>query len=341
MNTMTGALVSSFVICTFNEDIQFRHAGWPPDVPVAAISADRTHRTPEHLRATPLDDGRWLVIFAIEDRDAQRMRLAGSFNKWNPNEGEMVKSPSGNWTLELELWDDTHLYKFVRNDGEWQPDPLNDFRAPDGHGGENTIIALGADALLNPNQASAGDGVIVGAALRHNPTDWRDLQPFGDQQFEISAQTLRNDVEQVWISFDDGHTQPMKPKGGSDLFDRWTTTLSPDREGHQYTFVFQDGELRVRHPDVYKLDQGSAPNVQTPDWAKMPFGTKSWWSGSVTDRMSTTMIRFVLGPSLGTSQARGKAKMGNLSTNILSSTDITAETCKGCKNNSPTSSLLG
>ena len=63
-------------------------------------------------------------------------------------------------------------------------------------GGKNTIIALGADALLNPNQAKTGDGAIVGAALRHDPTDWRDLQPFGDQQFEISAQTLRGDVEQ-------------------------------------------------------------------------------------------------------------------------------------------------
>ena len=44
--------------------------------------------------------------------------------------------------------------------------------------------------LLNPNQANTGDGAIVGG-LRHDPTDWRDLQPFGDQQFEISAQTLR------------------------------------------------------------------------------------------------------------------------------------------------------
>ena len=170
--------------------------------------------------------------------------------------------------VEIELRDNTHLYKFVRNDGEWQPDPLNDFRAPDGHGGQNTIIALGTDALLNPNQAKTGDGAIVGVALRHNPTDWRDLQPFGDQQFEVSAQTLRRDVEQVWIVFDDGHTQPLTLNGGSDLFDRWTTTLSPDREGHQYTFVFQDGELRVRHPDVYQLDQATAPNVRTPDWAK-------------------------------------------------------------------------
>ena len=268
MDIITGAMVSSCVICTFNESIQFGHAGWPPDVPVAAISKDRVQRTPEHLRATPLDNGRWLVRFAIKDPNAQRMRLAGSFNMWNPNEGEMTKSASGEWTLEIELRDNTHLYKFVRNDGEWQPDPLNDFRAPDGHGGQNTIIALGADALLDPKQAKAGDGVIVGVALRHNPTDWRDLQPFGNQQFEVSAQTLRNDVERVWVVFDDGHTQPLTAKGGSDLFDRWTTTLSSDREGHQYTFVFQDGDLRVRHPNVYQLDQATAPNVRTPDWAK-------------------------------------------------------------------------
>ena len=136
MDIITGALVSSCVICTFNGDIQFGHVGWPPDVPVAAISTDRVQRTPEHLEATPLDDGRWSVRFSIKDPIAQRMRLAGSFNMWNPNEGEMTKSPSGEWTLTLELWDDTHLYKFVRNDGEWQPDPLNDFRAPDGHGGQ-------------------------------------------------------------------------------------------------------------------------------------------------------------------------------------------------------------
>ena len=141
MDIITGALVSSCVICTFNGDIQFGHVGWPPDVPVAAISNDRVQRTPKHLEATPLDDGRWSVRFSIRDPSAQRMRLAGSFNMWNPNEGEMTKSPSGEWTLTLELWDDTHLYKFVRNDSEWQPDPLNDLRAPDGHGGQNTIIA--------------------------------------------------------------------------------------------------------------------------------------------------------------------------------------------------------
>ena len=136
MDIITGAMVSSCVICTFNESIQFGHAGWPPDVPVAAISKDRVQRTPEHLRATPLDNGRWLVRFAIKDPNAQRMRLAGSFNMWNPNEGEMTKSASGEWTLEIELRDNTHQYKFVRNDGEWQPDPLNDLRAPMGMGGK-------------------------------------------------------------------------------------------------------------------------------------------------------------------------------------------------------------
>ena len=66
MDIITGALVSSCVICTFNGDIQFGHVGWPPDVPVAAISTDRVQRTPEHLEATPLDDGGWSVRFSIK-----------------------------------------------------------------------------------------------------------------------------------------------------------------------------------------------------------------------------------------------------------------------------------
>ena len=97
----------------------------------------------------------------------------------------------------------------------------------------------------------------------------------------------------------------------------------------------------MRHPDVYQLDQATAPNVRTPDWAKDAI----WYQVMVERFRDGSPVNnhdpFVLGPSLGTNPVRGKGKTANPSTNTSSLIDITAETCKACKSNFPTSSLWG
>ena len=243
-------------------------APWPPDVPVAEMPTTRAVRAPRSVRPIPLSNGRWRTTFTIEGVPAERMRLAGSFNGWNPDAGKMRRDALGRWTIVVPLDDGTHYYKFVRDDGDWMPDPLNEERVPDGHGGENTVFAIGEDALIRPDRAVRGDGKVLGIALRHDPTDWRDLQPLPEDRFQVSVRSLRGDVERAWVVFEDGRRFTLESTGGSNRFDRWRASLPADREGLPYTFIFQDGDTRVRHPRTFSLDRTNIPEVRTPDWAK-------------------------------------------------------------------------
>ena len=241
---------------------------WPPVESRAEMPRMRPARTPRSVSATPLSDGRWRVVFRIEGVETDRMRVAGSFNGWNPNADEMSQDANGRWSTALFLEDGTHYYKFVADDDRWLPDPINRDRVPDGHGGENTMLTLGVEALFEPSQAARGDGRILGAALLHDPGDWRDVQPLPEQGIRLSVRTLQGDVEAVEVAFEDGSRIPLESRGSLDRFERWRIDLPTDRDGLQYTFLFQDGDHRVRDPRTYTLDRSSAPDVRTPDWAK-------------------------------------------------------------------------
>lgn len=63
---------------------------------------------------------------------------AGSWNGWDARATPMRRVPSG-WLAELEAESDTIAYKFVV-DGRWLRDPQNLHTAPDGQGGENSVL---------------------------------------------------------------------------------------------------------------------------------------------------------------------------------------------------------
>lgn len=241
---------------------------WPPDVPVAEMPQTFPKRTPRSVRAVPLSTGGWRATVLLDEADATRVNLAGSFNGWSPSATPMRRGADGRWAATVDLPDGTYLYKFVLDGDRWMPDPGNPEREPDGHGGDNTVFALGPEALIDPAAVRPRDGRIIGVALRHDPGDWRDLQPLPDGGVRVTVGTLRGDVERVWIAFEDGSRLPLESAGGSDRFDRWRIELPEGRDGLLYTFLFQDGDTRVRHPRTYTLDRAATPSVRTPDWAK-------------------------------------------------------------------------
>jgi len=57
--------------------------------------------------------------------DANQVRLAGTFNEWNPAELVMAKT-AGGWELPYVLSPGNHEYKFIV-DGEWLTDPNNPY----------------------------------------------------------------------------------------------------------------------------------------------------------------------------------------------------------------------
>ena len=243
---------------------------WPPREEIAARSPQRAKRTPPSMEAFPLPNEEWRCSFGVIDPTADRMRLAGSFNGWNPNASEMRRGDDGLWRATLTLPSGTHYYKFVANDDRWMPDPRNPERVPDGHGGENTVFALGDDALFDPGAVRRGDGRIVGEGLKHDPGFWRDFEWTPDGRFAIACSSLSGDVESVEIVFSDGRRFALDTDRPVGVFDRWSTSLPADRSNLEYTFIFTDGALRVRDPETYRLEreQAMANQVRTPDWAK-------------------------------------------------------------------------
>ena len=75
-------------------------------------------------------------------RSVTSVHLAGSFNGWSPAAWPMTRGTDGSYTLERELPNGTHQYKFVVDGSEWVLDPTNPMRADDGFGGQNSVLVV-------------------------------------------------------------------------------------------------------------------------------------------------------------------------------------------------------
>ena len=72
----------------------------------------------------------------------QAVYLAGEFNGWRPDLDLMSdEDGDGIWTITYELKPGTYQYKFVA-DGSWFHDPANPNTAPDGFGGDNSVLEV-------------------------------------------------------------------------------------------------------------------------------------------------------------------------------------------------------
>jgi chromosome partitioning protein len=82
-----------------------------------------------------------LAVFTLRAPGAQRVQLAGDFNRWDPASGEM--SASGEvWTTSVPLVPGRYKYRYVV-DGRWQSDPLNPQVEPSPFGDYDSVIVLG------------------------------------------------------------------------------------------------------------------------------------------------------------------------------------------------------
>jgi len=83
------------------------------------------------------------VVFSFEaPPGTNAVYLAGEFNGWRPDLDLMNDDDGdGIWTMTYDLAPGTYQYKFVA-DGQWFQDPNNPEAAPDGFGGNNSVIAV-------------------------------------------------------------------------------------------------------------------------------------------------------------------------------------------------------
>ncbi|MBC8328164.1 MAG: helix-turn-helix domain-containing protein [Planctomycetes bacterium] len=109
-------------------------------------------------------EGRWLVTFryrspgpAAEPR-RRPVSLAGTFNDWDPGATPMALEAAGEWwTVTLDLPEGEHLYKFVLDEEEWEPDPDNPATLEDAFLGTNSVLELGRLAGRLPSLSVESD----------------------------------------------------------------------------------------------------------------------------------------------------------------------------------------
>jgi len=85
------------------------------------------------------------VRFNFYAPQAQRVSLAGDFNKWRVDESLMRKQDNGIWTIEMPLkLGNTYNYMFVVDGKVWVTDPDAEAYRDDGFGYKNSILRVNA-----------------------------------------------------------------------------------------------------------------------------------------------------------------------------------------------------
>lgn len=82
------------------------------------------------------------VDFELEDAEATKVSLVGTFNDWKKNANPMKKE-DGIWKCTLKLKPGKHEYQFVINDTDWIVDPKSDNNVNNKYEGKNSIIEVG------------------------------------------------------------------------------------------------------------------------------------------------------------------------------------------------------
>jgi 1,4-alpha-glucan branching enzyme len=78
------------------------------------------------------------VRFDFYAPGAQKVSLAGNFNRWDVNSLPMKKDAKGTWKATVNLEPGRHEYRFYV-DGAWRDDPDSQERVGNPFGGQNCV----------------------------------------------------------------------------------------------------------------------------------------------------------------------------------------------------------
>jgi anti-sigma factor RsiW len=74
--------------------------------------------------------------------DAERVSVAGDFNKWRIDDRVMERQAGGVWTVEITLNPGVYNYMFVVNGRAWVTDPDAESYQDDGFGSKNAVMRV-------------------------------------------------------------------------------------------------------------------------------------------------------------------------------------------------------
>ncbi len=133
--------------------------------------------------------------------DAEKVVLAGSFNRWSESELVMDRTPAG-WQLPYVVPAGNYEYKFIV-DGKWLMDPANPFTSGSGDT-QNSFIALKANHIFEMSQFPDARTVIVAGSFNGwNMQGYRMVKKGGKWRLPVYLQpgkyTYKFIVDGTWI----------------------------------------------------------------------------------------------------------------------------------------------
>lgn len=97
---------------------------------------ERAAQQPGNARAS-----RQKIHFEFKNPSANKVCVAGTFNDWKPEAGEMVRMDGGKFTRDLAISPGTYEYRLVV-DGKWMPDPHADHSVMNPFGEKNSLLTV-------------------------------------------------------------------------------------------------------------------------------------------------------------------------------------------------------
>lgn len=219
--------------------------------------------------------------FQPEMEGVKTVHLAGTFNGWSKTQTPMSdEDGDGIWEVTIELRPGEYQYKFVINGGEvWKADPNSEDYAPDGFGGQNSVIRVGNLEELK-KKGYKGDGFIAEDAIWFDPASRQFINKLSENRLAIRFQTKKDDVTKVILHYRDQdgyHLEKMSPFAFDNSFDYWRAEINIAGKEFKYRFAVIDGKKTLWYgPDgvVEKMsgfleyDITTQEIYQTPDWVK-------------------------------------------------------------------------
>ncbi len=88
-----------------------------------------------------VENGR--LMFVFHDDSAQSVSVAGNFNGWSAADTPLQRDAAGLWSTDIVVPRTGRFeYKFIIDSQRWIEDPSNGMKAPDNHGGLNSLLVI-------------------------------------------------------------------------------------------------------------------------------------------------------------------------------------------------------
>ncbi|OGW34383.1 MAG: hypothetical protein A2010_10045 [Nitrospirae bacterium GWD2_57_9] len=111
-------------------------------VMIAALAVIVALRGGEAPDSALQEGGGVIVTINLYAPDAEKVAVAGTFNKWKTEANVLRKGENGYWTISIPLQPGDYTYMFVVDGQAWVTDPNAEAYRDDGFGNKNAVLRV-------------------------------------------------------------------------------------------------------------------------------------------------------------------------------------------------------